>query len=170
LVFRCLHGYIAVALLLLYAPSRLARRLLGLTVKTHRLGLLATAISLSAASWAGAQTVFNWDPPAHANVFSTPTNWTPAGPPGTTGEARFNEGNCTYVVDFSTDPTNARRRVGDDHATFDLNGRMYPLTSTSTSNPLVMAAGSTFVDDALLMITHATCTLSKRATGSISAA
>jgi hypothetical protein len=116
----------------------------------------AISLTLSAASWAGAQTVFNWAPPPHANIYSTSTNWMPAGPPGTTGEARFNVGNSTYVVAFNTDPTNARVRVGDDHATFDLNGHTYTLTTTSASSPSIMVGGITLVDDALLTIRDGT--------------
>src|SRR3954469_6305666 len=90
--------------------------------------LLATVLSFSTTSWVGAQTIFNWDPPPHANVFSTSTNWTPTGPPGSTGEARFNSSASAYTVSFSNDPTNARTRVGDDHVTFNLNGHTYTLT------------------------------------------
>ncbi|MBA3484910.1 MAG: hypothetical protein H0T51_24185, partial [Pirellulales bacterium] len=83
-------------------------------------------------------------------------NWTPTGPPGTTGEARFNSPDSTYTVTFNTDPTNARMRVGNDHVTFDLDGHTYTLTTTSTSSPSLMVGGVTFFDDALLTITDGT--------------
>jgi T5SS/PEP-CTERM-associated repeat protein len=126
-------------------------------VKTHRLGLLATAISLSAASWAGAQSVSNWNAAAPGDgSFSNGFVWNPAGSPGTTGEARFNSANSAYTVTFTTDPTNVRMRVGNDHVVFDLNGHTYNLTATDTGTPSIMVAGSTFGDDALLTIMDGT--------------
>jgi T5SS/PEP-CTERM-associated repeat protein len=137
--------------------SRLGMLWLGLLrLGLLGLGWLTTAVWLAAAPRAGAQTVFNWDPPAHLNIFSTAGNWTPAGPPGTTGEARFNNAASAYTVSFNTDPTNARMRVGHDHAIFDLNGHTYTLTTTSTSSPSIMVAGITLADDALLTIRDGT--------------
>ena len=75
--------------------------------RNHRLGLLATAVSLRATSWASAQTVFNWNAPAAGNGnFSVGPLWTPAGGPPEAGEeARFNSANSDYTVAFTTDPT-----------------------------------------------------------------
>ena len=120
------------------------------------LALLAIAGPLS--SWAGAQTVFNWDGLAAGGdgFFSAFFNWTPAvGPPEATEEARFNSPDSAYTVSFTTDPTNAQMRVGNDHVTFNLGGHTYTLT-TSTSSPSIMVGGLTFFDDALLTIRDGT--------------
>ena len=56
-------------------------------------------------------------------------------------EARFNSANSAYTVSFTTDPTNARMRVGNDHVIFDLNGHTYTLTTTDTFSPSIMVGG-----------------------------
>ena len=122
-----------------------------------RLGLLATMASLSVASWANAQAVHNWNAPAPGNQnFANPFAWTPIGSPGPGEEARFNSANSVYTVTFTTDPTNFRTIVGNDHVTFNLNGHTYTLTSTGTSAaiPSLTVGGVTFADDALLTLTN----------------
>jgi T5SS/PEP-CTERM-associated repeat protein len=115
---------------------------------------LTLALLAMAGSSSSAQTVFNWNAPGPGNGnFGNPFIWSPAGPPGTTGEARFNSANSDYTVTFTTDPTNARMRIGNDHVTFNLGGHTYALTTTSTSDPSIMVGGITFADDALLTLT-----------------
>src|SRR5688500_9935251 len=100
---------------------------------------LTLALLAMAGSSSSAQTVFNWNAPGPGNGnFGNPFIWSPAGPPGTTGEARFNSANSDYTVTFTTDPTNARMRIGNDHVTFNLGGHTYALTTTSTSDPSIM--------------------------------
>ena len=127
------------------------------SVSSLTLALLAIAGPLSPR--AGAQTVFNWDglAPGGDGFFTAFFNWTPAGGPPEAGEeARFNSADSAYTVSFSTDPTNARMRIGNDHVTFNLGGHTYTLTTTSTSSPSIMVGGITIVDDALLTLTNGT--------------
>lgn len=63
-------------------------------------------------------------------IFANPFNWENQLMPGAADRAIFNL-DSNYTVTFTTSPTNARVRVGDDTVTFNLSTQTYTLTSAS---------------------------------------
>ena len=74
--------------------------------------------------------------PGSGSFFNT-ARWSPVGVPGATDRAIFDL-SSVYAVSFGASPgltvANQRLRIGDDDVTFDLDGRLYWLTSTSTTS------------------------------------
>ena len=81
----------------------------------------------STAGMARAQT-FDWINTS-GGTFSTPTNWSPLGPPGPGGIARFALPN-TYNVTFSGSATILRHTVSQGNVTWFLNGFTFQQTDT----------------------------------------
>jgi T5SS/PEP-CTERM-associated repeat protein/autotransporter-associated beta strand protein len=81
--------------------------------------------------------LFDWNN-ANGGSFSTAGNWTPAGPPGSSGQARFNLPN-TYTVTFGGNVSNATVTVGQGNVTWSLGGFTYNVTG----GPDAIASGLT---------------------------
>src|SRR4051794_22886770 len=92
--------------------------------------LILLALSLLPAS-AFSQTTYDWINTAGGN-YSTGTNWSPTGPPNSTGIARFNFNN-TYNVVFTGNTTASYITSSQGNITFFLNGWTYNLTDPTNS-------------------------------------
>lgn len=88
---------------------------------------IACLLVVVTASTARAQT-FDWINSA-GGTYSTPGNWSPAGPPGVSGVARFAL-NSTYTVSFTGNATVLRHTVSTGDVTWNLNGFTFQQTDT----------------------------------------
>ena len=110
-----------------------------------RSSLTATAFSAVVLSYAAlaAGADFRRVAPGGGSFFST-ARWSPVGVPGATDRAIFDL-SSVYAVSFGASPgstvVNQRLRIGNDDVTFDLDGRLYSLTSTSSTS-LSMGGGT----------------------------
>ncbi len=78
---------------------------------------------------------------SNGGSFATPTNWTPAGPPGLFDRAVFAlPGAYEVTMPHDADTTNGQLLVNDGHVTIDLNGRAYALQHTWDLVPSVSVA------------------------------
>jgi fibronectin-binding autotransporter adhesin len=108
-------------------------------MRRHLIVVIATVLCLSLAQSAAAQ-VFEWTTQAGGN-FRTATNWTPAGPPDSSGEtARFGLPN-TYTVTFIGSESFGTLIQAAGNITFQLNG--WTLQPVNTTNNVLGAAGGT---------------------------
>jgi len=102
---------------------------------------LAVAIFLLDAP-ARAQT-FDFTPPGTSVSFETATNWSPLGPPGAAGTARFNA-NSQYSVLFNSSPQTNRLLVTEGDVTFR------PLLSSPGQNTYSVLSNSLTESDGLI--------------------
>ncbi len=97
--------------------------------RVHGALIVAVMACAMAAGVASAQTNYDWNNASGGN-FSTPGNWTPAGPPSTTTHiARFPIAN-TYTVNFTNSVTILRHTVTQGNVTWNLNGFTFENTDT----------------------------------------
>jgi fibronectin-binding autotransporter adhesin len=118
---------------------------------THRIRFVASLVLLAAAPAVRAQ--FNWIATG-GGVFSTSTNWTPAGPPGAGQVAEFAQVTGTYTVTFTNITTNGSFGVDDGNVTFALSGQLYTLTSGAGVGSTAGLTGRLTLSNGTLSVTN----------------
>jgi T5SS/PEP-CTERM-associated repeat protein len=93
------------------------------------LSVLST-VAIGAATPVSAQQ-FDWTGVVN-NIYSTPGNWSPAGPPGPAATARFNLATA-YTVTFSANATVDAISVNNGSVTWNLGGFTYNAPNTTNS-------------------------------------